>query len=147
MAFTVSSPAFAAGQPFPTQFTCDGDDAPPPLTVSDPPSGTKSFAIVMDDPDAPGGTFTHWLVYDVPADGSTLQPDSGKALRNDFGRDGYGGPCPPRGHGPHRYHVTVYALDVASLDVGGRGRDDLEAAITRHALGLSRMTASYERTR
>lgn len=147
MAFTVTSPAFANGQPVPKQFTCDGNDAPPPITVSDPPTGTQSFAVVMDDPDAPKGTFVHWLAYDIPTAGNTLQTTEGKTLKNDFGREGYGGPCPPPGHGPHRYYVTVYALDVEALDVPGGGREDLEAAVKRHTLGMSRMMGSYERTR
>ena len=78
MAFTVTSPAFAEGQPIPRQFTCDGDDVPPALSVSDPPQGTRSFAIIMDDPDAPRGTFTHWLAYDIPADGNVLHTAKAK---------------------------------------------------------------------
>ena len=141
MAFALTSPAFADGQPIPQQFTCDGVDGPPPLHVTDPPEGTRSFAVIMDDPDAPRGTFTHWLAYDVPADGPELKATAGKTLANDFGRSGYGGPCPPHGHGSHRYHFTVYALDVPSLDVPGATRDDLEAAIEEHTLAMGR----YER--
>ena len=97
MEFTVTSPAFSDGQTVPKQFTCDGDDAPPPITVSEPPKGTKSFAVIADDPDAPKGTLTHWLAYDIPADGNALRATAGKTLKNDFGRKGYGGPCPPPG--------------------------------------------------
>jgi Raf kinase inhibitor-like YbhB/YbcL family protein len=147
MAFTVTSPAFADGQIVPREFTCDGNDAPPAMTVSDPPQGTKSFAVIMDDPDAPKGTFTHWLAYDVPADVSGLRATAGKALTNDFGRKGYGGPCPPPGHGAHRYYFTVYAVDVPALDVGGGGRDDLEAALEGHTLAKARFMGRYERTR
>lgn len=145
MAFTLTSPAFADGQPIPRPFTCDGNDAPPPLHIGDPPQGTRSFALIMDDPDAPRGTFTHWLAYDIPADGPELRADAARTLANDFGRSGYGGPCPPRGHGPHRYYFTVYALDVPSLELPGSTRDDLEAAIKGHTLGKARMMGRYER--
>jgi Raf kinase inhibitor-like YbhB/YbcL family protein len=94
MAFTVTSSAFADGQTVPKQFTCDGDDAPPPIAVNEPPTGTKSFAVIADDPDAPKGTFTHWLAYNIPADGKVLRATEGKTLKNDFGRTEYGGPCP-----------------------------------------------------
>jgi Raf kinase inhibitor-like YbhB/YbcL family protein len=147
MAFTVKSPAFADGQLVPTQFTCDGNDTPPPITIDDAPTGTKSFAIVVDDPDAPKGTFTHWLTYDVPADGNVLRAAAGKTLDNDFGRKGYGGPCPPRGHGPHRYYFTVYAVDVPALDISGNRRADLEAALADHTLAQARFMGRYERAR
>jgi hypothetical protein len=147
MAFTVTSPAFADGQTVPREFTCDGNDAPPAMTVSDPPQGTKSFAVIMDDPDAPKGTFTHWLAYDLPADGNALRTTAGQMLENDFGRKGYGGPCPPPGRGAHRYYFTVYAVDVPALDVSGGGRDDLEAALEGHTLAKARFMGRYERTR
>ena len=86
MAFTVASPAFADGDGVPMKFTCDGDDIAPPTTVADPPQGTASFALIMDDQDAPSGTFTHWLAYDVPIDGSLLRAAEGKSLENSFGR-------------------------------------------------------------
>lgn len=145
MAFTLTSPAFADGTAIPRQFTCDGNDAPPPLLITDPPEGTRSFAVIMDDPDAPNGTFTHWLAYDIPADGNELKTTAGKTLANDFGRKSYGGPCPPAGHGSHRYYITVYALDVPSLDLPGETRDDLETAVKGHALGKVRMMGRYER--
>jgi Raf kinase inhibitor-like YbhB/YbcL family protein len=146
MAFAVTSPAFAEGQPVPREFTCDGNDLPPAITVSDAPPGTKSFAVILDDPDAPKGTFTHWLAYDVPADGSPLRTTEGKTLRNDFKRKGYGGPCPPPGHGPHRYYFTVYAVDVPALDVPGDSRDDLEGALEDHTLAKAHLMGRYERT-
>jgi Raf kinase inhibitor-like YbhB/YbcL family protein len=146
MAFTVMSPAFADGQPVPTQFTCDGNDAPPPIAMVDPPKGTKSFAVIMDDPDAPKGTFTHWLAYDIPADGNTLRANAGKTLKNSFGRTGYGGPCPPPGHGSHRYFFTVYAVDVPALELPGDTREDLEAALKGHTLAKAGFMGRYERT-
>jgi Raf kinase inhibitor-like YbhB/YbcL family protein len=147
MGFTVTSPAFADGQSVPKQFTCDGNDVPPEMIVSEPPEGTKSFAIIMDDSDAPTGTFTHWLAYDIPSDRNALRDTAGKTLKNDFGRPGYGGPCPPPGHGSHRYCFTVYAVDVPSLDVRGRSRSDLEAVLEAHTLGKARFTGRYERAR
>ena len=147
MAFTITSPAFADGQPVPKQFTCDGNDAPPPITADGVPEGTRSFAVIVDDPDAPRGTFTHWLAYDIPVDGNPLRATAGKALRNDFGRQGYGGPCPPPGHGAHRYYFTVYAVDVPALDVPGDSRDDLEAALKGHTLAKARLMGRYERAR
>ncbi len=146
MVFTLSSPAFADGANVPPEYTCDGTDVPPPLTLREPPQGVRSFAIVMDDPDAPRGTFTHWLAYDIPP-GRDFDPTRGKTLRNGFGRDGYGGPCPPPGHGPHRYHFTVYAVDVPSLILKGRTRQDLEAAVQGHTLATARLTGRYERKR
>jgi Raf kinase inhibitor-like YbhB/YbcL family protein len=147
MAFAIKSPAFAEGATVPKQFTCDGNDAPPPIKVSDPPEGTRSFAIVMEDPDAPKGTFTHWLAYDIPASNTDLQVDAGKTLRNSFGREGYGGPCPPPGHGVHRYFFKVYAVDSSSLPVAGETRQDLEKALEEHSLASAALMARYERAR
>ncbi len=145
MAFRLATNAFSDGEPIPVQFTCDGGDAPPPLEAVDPPEGTRSFALIMDDPDAPRGTFTHWLAYDIPAEGSELRPSAGKTLKNSFGRDGYGGPCPPKGHGSHRYYFTLYAVDVPTLDLPGTRREDLEAALQGHTLGTARLMGRYER--
>lgn len=147
MPFTIRSPEFVDGNAVPTQFTCDGNDVPPPLIVSDPPEAARSFAVIMDDPDAPKGTFTHWLAYDVPADGNQLQTTAGRTMRNSFGREGYGGPCPPPGHGSHRYYFTVYAVDVPSLEVPGTAREDLEAALAGHTVAKARLMGRYERKR
>jgi Raf kinase inhibitor-like YbhB/YbcL family protein len=147
MAFTLTSPTFTDGAPIPAQFTCEGKDVPPPLQVAEPPVRTASFALIMDDPDAPRGTFTHWLVYDIPPGGQDLDTAAAKTLQNDFGRQGYGGPCPPPGHGPHRYFFRLYALDVPSLEVGGRGRSELEAALKDHTLAEAHLMGRYERAR
>lgn len=147
MAFKITSPAFEHGATVPKQFTCDGDDAPPPITVSDPPEGARSFAVIMDDPDAPKGTFTHWLAYDIPASKTELSADEGKTLRNSFGREGYGGPCPPPGHGAHRYNFTVYAVNVPSLPLRGETRQDLEAALESHTVATAHLMGRYERSR
>jgi Raf kinase inhibitor-like YbhB/YbcL family protein len=147
MAFSVTSPAFADGDTVPVQFTCDGHDNPPPLRVAGTPDTTRSFALIMDDPDAPRGTFTHWLAYDIPVPEAELQPGVGKTLKNSFGREGYGGPCPPPGHGPHRYFFTVFAVDVPSLTLRGRTRKDLEAALSTHTIAQARLMGRYERGR
>jgi len=147
MAFAITSPAFAEGATVPKQFTCDGNDTPPPIKLSEPPQNTRSFAVIMDDPDAPKGTFTHWLAFDIPTSDAELQSDAGKTLRNSFGREGYGGPCPPPGHGPHRYFFTVYAIDVPSLAIAGETRQDLEEALEAHTLARAQLMGQYERTR
>jgi len=147
MGFTLSSPAFRHEHTIPVTFTCDGDDAPPPLNWSGAPEGTRSFALTVDDPDAPGGTFTHWLLYDIPAGTTGLPaPPGGRSLRNGFGRAGYGGPCPPRGHGPHRYVFTLHALDVPSLSLRGKSRQDLDDALGAHTLATANLVGRYERT-
>lgn len=146
MAFTLTSSAFHDGAAIPSTFTCDGDNTPPPLTWSNPPDGTRSFALILDDPDAPHGTFTHWLLYDIPRGTNELtEHPSGTTLRNDFGKAGYGGPCPPPRHGPHRYFFTLYAVDVPSLEVHGRNREALERALNTHVLGTARLMGRYER--
>jgi Raf kinase inhibitor-like YbhB/YbcL family protein len=146
MAFRLTSSAFREGETIPRQFTCDGDDLAPPLAWSDAPDGTRGFALIMDDPDAPHGTFTHWMLYDIPAaaTGLTDQP-AGTSLRNDFGRSGYGGPCPPVGHGPHRYLFTLYAVDVPSLALKTKTRQALERVLQTHTLATARLTGRYER--
>lgn len=147
MAFILTSPAFMHGGTIPRAHTCDGDDAVPPLTWSGAPDGTRGFALVVDDPDAPRGTFTHWLVYDIPAEVSDLDSDDvGTSLASDFGRLGYGGPFPPRGHGTHHYHFTLYAVDVHPLPVTGRHRADLERALATHAIATARLMGTYART-
>src|SRR2546425_10201022 len=117
MAFSISSPSFQNGKDIPKKFTCDGDDVSPALSWMDPPQGSKSFALIADDPDAPRGTWTHWVLYDIPADVQELSAGIGhdeslrngaKQGKNDFGNIGYGGPCPPSG-AAHRYHFKLYA--------------------------------------
>jgi Raf kinase inhibitor-like YbhB/YbcL family protein len=145
MPFSIRTAAFRDEGPIPAQFTCDGSDTAPGFNIADPPDGTRSFAMIMDDPDAPNGVFTHWLVYDIPANGDDLAVAQGKTLPNSFGRAGYGGPCPPVGHGPHRYFFNVYAVDVPSLGLKGDSRQDLEEALKTHTLGTARLMGRYER--
>jgi Raf kinase inhibitor-like YbhB/YbcL family protein len=148
MAFALTSSALREGQAIPARFTCDGTNASPPLAWSDPPQAARGFALIMDDPDAPNRTFTHWMLYDIPATATELTDQSlGKTLPNDFGRAGYGGPCPPVGAGPHRYFFTLYAVDVPSLNPKGRTRKALERVLQAHTVATARLMARYERTR
>src|SRR5438105_10164835 len=145
---TLTSDAFQDGQPIPTQYTCDGADQTPALSWGDPPAGTKSFALVIDDPDAPSGTFRHWGVYDIPA--STRSIGGGQRLgtevANDFGKPGYGGPCPPPGHGVHHYHFKLFALDTDRLGLAAGAKiADVENAANQHALGKAELVGTYER--
>jgi Raf kinase inhibitor-like YbhB/YbcL family protein len=144
----LSSSAFQDGQPIPTQYTCDGANQSPPLQWGEPPPGTKSFALVIDDPDAPSGTFRHWGVFDIPASARSLggEQRAGTEGANDFGKPGYGGPCPPKGHGVHHYHFKLFALDTDRLDVGANAKvADIENAAQQHALAQGELIGMYER--
>ncbi|MBW3660590.1 MAG: YbhB/YbcL family Raf kinase inhibitor-like protein [Gemmatimonadetes bacterium] len=155
MAFDLTSPAFDEGDAIPVRNSCDGEDVSPPLAWSDAPDGTEAYALTLTDPDAPGGTFTHWVLYDLPGHAAELPEGVGDAPRlenlgsalqgqNDFGETGYGGPCPPAGSS-HRYVFTLYALDApAGLDAGA-SREDLEGAIEGHVLGTADLTGTYRR--
>ncbi len=157
MALTISTTAFAAGGAIPVRHTCDGEDVSPDLKWADPPAGTKAFALIVDDPDAPVGTWVHWVAYDLPADTRSLpqgvpkdetlkQPTGAKQGRNDFGRIGWGGPCPPPGK-PHRYFFRLYALD-APLDLpAGVERREVDRAIQGHVLAKAEMYGTYARKR
>lgn len=149
MTFTLTISAFSEGGLIPAKFTCEGANVSPELRWSEAPINTKSFALIVDDPDAPVGTFTHWVLFDLPAERSSLaEGDHGIGLagKNDFGRSGYGGPCPPRGHGPHRYFFTLYALDVTSLKLkAGADRGHVEAALRDHILAQAQYMGRYER--
>ena len=141
----LTSTAFQEGQAIPAQFSCDGANQPPPLAWGEPPAGTKSFALVMDDPDAPGGTFRHWGAYNIPASARSVTGSYAEAV-NDFGKPGYGGPCPPKGHGPHHYRFKLFALDADRLDLGGDAKvADVEQNAERHAVGRGELTGLYER--
>jgi len=139
---TVTSPDLARGT-FPREFTCDGANRLPRLEWSTPPSGTQEVAIEMLDPDAPGGTFTHWLVYGLPPSISSLSAVPAEAAEgvNDFGRRGYGGPCPPRGV-VHHYHFIVLALDTRLNLAAGARRSDLESRMRGHVLGRGELVAT-----
>jgi Raf kinase inhibitor-like YbhB/YbcL family protein len=149
MTFTLTVTAFADGNLIPAKFSCEGANVSPELRWNETPVNTKSFALIVDDPDAPAGTFTHWVLFDIPADRSSLAQGIsavGVTGKNDFGRADYGGPCPPRGHGPHRYYFTLYALDTASLKLkAGAGRREMETALRSHILAQAQYLGRYER--
>ncbi len=149
MTFTLTIAAFADGGLIPAKFTCEGANVSPELRWNDAPANTRSYALIVDDPDAPAGTFTHWVLFDIPAERSSLAEGAsaiGVAGKNDFGRAGYGGPCPPRGHGPHRYTFKLYALDIASLKLkAGAGRREMETALRGHILAQATYLGRYER--
>ena len=145
--FDLRSTAFEHGAAIPRRHTCEGEDLSPPLHWSDPPEGTRALALVCDDPDAPGDTFTHWLAWGIdPGAGGLAEAEA--ALRegeNDFGSTGYRGPCPPPGHGPHRYFFRLHALDgELELDQGA-ARAEVERAIREHDLGSAELIGTYER--
>jgi Raf kinase inhibitor-like YbhB/YbcL family protein len=146
--FAMTSSDIEDGQPIPAVHSCDGADQSPQLSWDEPPAGTRSFALIMDDPDAPSGTFRHWGAYDIPA--TTRDIPRGEALGrqavNGFGKPGYGGPCPPPGHGPHHYRFKLYALDVDGLTLPADAKvEQVEAEARRHQVGLAELTGTYER--
>ena len=146
------SPAFAAGEAIPSRYTCDGDGLSPPLEWSGLPDGTQGFALIMHDPDAPHGDFTHWVVFDIRAGVRCFDAGAGPiqvALEgsNDAGMVGYHPPCPPPGHGAHRYVFELYALNVSHLGLGeGASRQEVERRIEGHILASAQLTGRYERT-
>ena len=144
----LTSSAFQNGQPIPVRYTCDGENQSPALSWGDPPQGTKSFALVIDDPDAPNGIFRHWGVFDIPASTRSIGGGQrvGTEVTNDFGKAGYGGPCPPKGHGPHHYHFKLFALDVDKLNIAARAKVlDVENEATKHAIAQGELVGTYER--
>jgi Raf kinase inhibitor-like YbhB/YbcL family protein len=145
--FALSSEAFAHGGEIPRHHTCEGEDISPALSWTNPPSGTGTLALVVDDPDAPVGTFTHWLAWNIdPLAGGLGEGESAPVEgTNDFGTRGWSGPCPPHGHGPHRYFFRLHALD-GDPDVGpGAAREELERALAGQVLATAELMGTYER--
>jgi Raf kinase inhibitor-like YbhB/YbcL family protein len=151
MALKLTTGAFPDGGAIPKQFTCEGADVSPALEWNGELSGTKSFVLIVDDPDAPAGTWNHWLLYDIPAGMRSLPQGfkpghAGQSGTNDFGKPGYGGPCPPRGRGPHRYFFKLFSLDVPSLGLKpGAKRAEIDRAIKGHILAEAQFMGKYER--
>jgi Raf kinase inhibitor-like YbhB/YbcL family protein len=152
MPFQITSPAFTAGGPIPSRFSCQGQDISPPLTWGEPPAGTRSFALVMDDPDAPTGTWDHWVLFDLPPDTRDLpegvaadqtRPDGSRHGLNSWRRVGYGGPCPPGGR--HRYFFTLYALDALLGLSPATTKAALQRAMTGHTLATAELMGTYQR--
>ena len=154
MTFRLASPAFGDGQAIPARNTCEGADVSPPLQWSNAPEGTLSFALVCTDPDAPVGTWYHWAVFDIQANTTRLDEaypadervGSSRQAVNDFKRTGYGGPCPPQGHGAHHYHFRLIALDVETLALASSPDcREVERAVIGHALAETVLIGTYER--
>ena len=146
----LSLPAIAADRSILRQFTCDGANRSPAVQWSGAPAGTRSLALVLDDPDAPGGTFRHWGVFNIDVHAGQIREGAASSLfaqaRNDFGDAGYGGPCPPPGNGAHRYRFHLFALDIARLDLGAAARvSDVERAMDGHVLASAMVVAPYQR--
>ncbi|MFZ5477295.1 MAG: YbhB/YbcL family Raf kinase inhibitor-like protein [Myxococcota bacterium] len=143
----LKSPAFDPGGVIPARFTCEGANVSPPLQWSGAPAETRSFALIVDDPDAPGRTWLHWTAWDIPATATKLA--EGEAPRaqgtNDFRAVGYGGPCPPRGHGAHRYFFRLYALDRAVTLAPGATRQELDKAMEGHVLAKAEVMGKFWR--
>jgi Raf kinase inhibitor-like YbhB/YbcL family protein len=149
MPMHVSSSTFSEGQPIPKKYSCDGQNVSPPLKWDGVPENTKSMAIIVDDPDAPSGTFTHWVLYDLPAATPELKEGSsgaGKEGVNGFKKTGYGGPCPPP-NGAHRYFFHIYALDIQSLGKAGLSKQDITAAMKGHVLAEGQLVGKYKRAK
>lgn len=153
MTLELKSPDFAAGGTIPTQFTCDGADVSPALQWNAPPAAAQSLALIADDPDAPVGTWVHWVLYDLPPNLRSLAQsvpkkeqlaDGSRQGRNDFGKIGYGGPCPPSGK-PHRYFFKLYALDSKLNLPSGSSKKDVERAMQGHILAQGEYMGRYSR--
>lgn len=153
MTLSLSSTAFKEGDKIPVKYTCGGQDISPPLAWGEPPQPTQAFVLIVDDPDAPGGVFTHWVLFNLPA--SVRQLGEGVAAqerlqnrtlqgKNDFGRIGYSGPCPPRGPA-HRYRFTLYALDKPLDSKPGASKKQIVDAMKGHILAQGQLTGTYQR--
>ena len=149
----ITTTAFAEGAMIPQRYTGDGADVSPPLAWSEPPAGVQTFALIADDPDAPRGTWTHWVLWGLPPQTADLAeavpavktlPGGGHQGTNDFGKIGYGGPAPPRGK-PHRYFFKLFALDARLNLAEGATKAQLEAALKGHVLEQAQLMGTYQR--
>jgi Raf kinase inhibitor-like YbhB/YbcL family protein len=153
MPFTITSPAFRNSEVIPTRYTRDGENLSPPLEWRDAPLETKSYMFLVEDPDAPSGTFRHWAIYNIPAGEAGLpEGASAQGLRgagegvNGFGNTRYDGPQPPKGHGPHHYHFRLAALDVPRLDVPASAKaEDIWMRAQPHIIAEAEVVGVYER--
>ncbi|MGH7968636.1 MAG: YbhB/YbcL family Raf kinase inhibitor-like protein [Limisphaerales bacterium] len=149
----VTSTAFKEGEPIPAKYTCDEKDLSPPLSWMGVPQGAKSLALIVDDPDAPVGTWVHWVLFDAPPETKELPqdlpksqylPGGAKQGLNDFKRLGYGGPCPPAGK-PHRYFFKLYALDAVLGLKPGAAKQEVERSMSGHIIGEGHLMGTYKR--
>jgi Raf kinase inhibitor-like protein, YbhB/YbcL family len=154
--FTVTSGAFEDGGTIPERYTADGENVSPPLTVEGLPEGVETLAVVVDDPDAPGGAFVHWLLWNVPGDRTDIPAavpqadrvdslDGARQGTNDLDEVGYSGPAPPADDDPHTYRFTLHAVDTTLELSAGAGRDALAAALDGSTVGSARITGEYGR--
>lgn len=151
--FSISSPSFSSGGAIPKQFSCDGPDLSPQLSWTEPPVGSMTFALLVDDPDAPAGNWNHWVMWNLPASARSLPEGVGKSRRlsdgsqqgpNDFHKVGYNGPCPPANK-THRYRFKLFALDRKLTLTGDAGKPELEAAMKGHILAQAEWMGTYHR--
>lgn len=146
MVFSLTSPTFVNNGFLTPVYTCDGDDKSPPLEIKDIPAGTKSLALIVDDPDAPAGTWVHWIVFNIPPETRVIkegeEPD-GTVGRNSWDKVGYGGPCPPSG--THRYFFKLYAFDAILPLAAGSGKNEIERAMAGHVLAQAEIVGLYAR--
>jgi Raf kinase inhibitor-like YbhB/YbcL family protein len=156
MNIQITSNAFQEGETIPTKYTCDGNDRSPALSWSNIPEESQTLALICEDPDAPSGTFVHWIVYNISPTANGLAegvptvellPDGTVQGRNDFKRIGYGGPCPPPGDRPHRYFFRLYALDTKIHLQAGADRQEFAQAIEDHILAAGQLMGTYQRKR
>ena len=152
MSITIKSSAFNEGEPIPKKFTCDGEDISPELSWDGTPEGTKTFALINDDPDAPGKTWVHWVIFNIPGSATSLPEnmptdkelsDGSRQGTNDFRKIGYGGPCPPGG--THRYYFKLYALDTKLTLKPGALKQELLAAMKGHIVDEGQLMGTYAR--
>jgi len=152
MPFVLTSTTFTQGKPIPAVYTCTSRDISPPLAWGDPPEGTQSLALIMDDPDAPAGTWMHWVIYNIPAAARGLPEnippdatlgDGSLQGKNSWGRPGYGGPCPPSG--THRYFFKLYALDTMLNLPSGASKQQLLQAMESHILAQVELMGTYKK--
>ena len=141
----ITSPVFGHNEMIPSRYTCQGEDINPPLIIEDVPPGTRSLVLIMDDPDAPIGTWDHWIVYDIPPQTARIEENSvpGTQGRNSWGRNDYGGPCPPSG--THRYFFKLYALDTELRLPEGTGKKQVETAMQGHVLAQAQLIGLYRK--
>ena len=140
----ITSPSFSEGEEIPDKFTCNGENINPELDIENIPKNTKSLFLIVDDPDAPTGTFVHWLVYDIDKDVRKIEENSvpGKQVKNNFGKKEYGGPCPPSG--THRYYFRLYALDVEKLgDI--KDMDEFDKKVEDHTIAKAELMGNFEK--
>jgi Raf kinase inhibitor-like YbhB/YbcL family protein len=150
MALALTSSAFGPGAEIPSKYTCEGSDLAPALSWSGAPARTKSLALVMDDPDAPRGTWVHWMVVDLPPSAASLPeggalPAGARSGTNSWNRTGYGGPCPPSGR--HRYFFKLYALDALLPQLAKPNKEQLESAMKGHILEQAQLMGTYQKKR